>query len=177
VNVPEVYTALERGTVDGLGWPSIGVMDLSWDKFLKYRIDPGYFQTDLSMLVNLDRWNALGEEARQILQDTAIEWEEESYELLQAQRAEEGMKCRLVQESWVPLPDAVYDRVGNILMSRVLGADKETTSKSPAIDTSRFVIAWSRCTVTRRTASAPSSRTQRGHRSPAGRSRPGPRQQ
>lgn len=36
-----------------------------------------------------------------------------------------GMKCRLVQESWVPFQDAVYDRVGNILMSRVLGADIE----------------------------------------------------
>lgn len=36
-----------------------------------------------------------------------------------------GMKCRLVQESWVPFPDAVYDRVGNILMSRVMGAEIE----------------------------------------------------
>ena len=36
-----------------------------------------------------------------------------------------GMKCRLVQESWVPFEDAVYDRVGNILMSRVMGADIE----------------------------------------------------
>ena len=27
-----------------------------------------------------------------------------------------GMKCRLVQEAWVPFNDAVYDRVGNILM-------------------------------------------------------------
>ena len=36
-----------------------------------------------------------------------------------------GMKCRLVQESWVPFQDAVYDRVGNILMSRVMGADIE----------------------------------------------------
>lgn len=36
-----------------------------------------------------------------------------------------GMKCRLVQESWVPFNDAVYDRVGNILMSRVMGAEIE----------------------------------------------------
>ena len=36
-----------------------------------------------------------------------------------------GMKCRLVQESWVPVTDAVYDRVGNILMSRVMGAEIE----------------------------------------------------
>ena len=34
-----------------------------------------------------------------------------------------GMKCRLVQESWVPFEDAVYDRVGNILLSRVMGAE------------------------------------------------------
>lgn len=36
-----------------------------------------------------------------------------------------GLKCRLIQESWVPFEDAVYDRVGNILMSRVMGAEIE----------------------------------------------------
>ncbi len=39
--------------------------------------------------------------------------------------AKVGMKCRLVQESWVPHEDAVYDRVGNILLSRIMGADVE----------------------------------------------------
>jgi len=34
-----------------------------------------------------------------------------------------GMKCVLVQESWVEWPDAVYDKVGNILLSRLAGAD------------------------------------------------------
>ncbi|HHZ08509.1 MAG TPA: 1-aminocyclopropane-1-carboxylate deaminase [Rhizobiales bacterium] len=42
-----------------------------------------------------------------------------------ATAAKLGMKCRLVQESWVPFQDAVYDRVGNILMSRVMGAEIE----------------------------------------------------
>jgi 1-aminocyclopropane-1-carboxylate deaminase len=37
--------------------------------------------------------------------------------------AHAGLKCVLVQESWVDWPDAVYDRVGNILLSRILGAD------------------------------------------------------
>src|ERR1700677_4053988 len=36
-----------------------------------------------------------------------------------------GMKCRLVQEAWVPHEDAVYDRVGNIMLSRIMGADVE----------------------------------------------------
>ena len=34
-----------------------------------------------------------------------------------------GLECVLIQESWVDWPDAVYDRVGNIQLSRILGAD------------------------------------------------------
>ncbi len=34
-----------------------------------------------------------------------------------------GMRCVLVQESWVDWHDPVYDKVGNILLSRILGAD------------------------------------------------------
>jgi 1-aminocyclopropane-1-carboxylate deaminase len=34
-----------------------------------------------------------------------------------------GLKCVLIQESWVDWPDSVYDRVGNILLSRLCGAD------------------------------------------------------
>ncbi|WP_416414738.1 1-aminocyclopropane-1-carboxylate deaminase [Pantoea sp. App145] len=34
-----------------------------------------------------------------------------------------GMKCVLVQENWVNYSDAVYDRVGNIELSRIMGAD------------------------------------------------------
>jgi 1-aminocyclopropane-1-carboxylate deaminase len=37
--------------------------------------------------------------------------------------ARTGLGCVLVQESWVDWPDAVYDRVGNILLSRILGAE------------------------------------------------------
>jgi 1-aminocyclopropane-1-carboxylate deaminase len=40
-----------------------------------------------------------------------------------AAAARVGMRCVLIQESWVDWPDAVYDRVGNILLSRILGAD------------------------------------------------------
>jgi 1-aminocyclopropane-1-carboxylate deaminase len=34
-----------------------------------------------------------------------------------------GLGCVLVQERWVEWPDVVYDKVGNILLSRLLGAD------------------------------------------------------
>lgn len=34
-----------------------------------------------------------------------------------------GLKCVLIQESWVDWPDSIYDKVGNILLSRLCGAD------------------------------------------------------
>src|SRR5436190_9616218 len=34
-----------------------------------------------------------------------------------------GLRCVLVQERWVDWPDAVYDKVGNILLSRIMAAD------------------------------------------------------
>jgi 1-aminocyclopropane-1-carboxylate deaminase len=34
-----------------------------------------------------------------------------------------GLRCVLVQEQWVEWPDVVYDKVGNILLSRIMGAD------------------------------------------------------
>ncbi len=40
-----------------------------------------------------------------------------------AAAARTGLKCVLVQESWVDWPDVVYDRVGNIQCSRIMGAD------------------------------------------------------
>ena len=43
--------------------------------------------------------------------------------LVAATAAKIGMKCVVVQEKWVPHYDAVYDRVGNILLTRLMGAD------------------------------------------------------
>ncbi|EYS94809.1 1-aminocyclopropane-1-carboxylate deaminase [Cupriavidus sp. SK-4] len=40
-----------------------------------------------------------------------------------------GLKCVLVQENWVNYSDAVYDRVGNIQMSRIMGADVRLASE------------------------------------------------
>ncbi|BAK82498.1 1-aminocyclopropane-1-carboxylate deaminase [Komagataeibacter medellinensis] len=45
--------------------------------------------------------------------------------LVAAVAAKIGMKCHVIQESWVPHEDAVYDRVGNILMTRIMGAEAQ----------------------------------------------------
>ena len=48
----EVYTALERGVVDGYGWPITGVFDLGWNERTKYRVDPGFYSAEVSILIN-----------------------------------------------------------------------------------------------------------------------------
>jgi 1-aminocyclopropane-1-carboxylate deaminase len=50
-----------------------------------------------------------------------------------------GLKCRLVQENWVDYHDAVYDRVGNILMSRLMGAKVELVDEGFGIN---FKQSW-----------------------------------
>lgn len=76
----EVYTSLERGVVDGTGWPIVGFEDWGWDKFVNYRVDPGFFQTDVSIFMNLDTWNALSPEAQALITEISLEHEVSSYE-------------------------------------------------------------------------------------------------
>jgi TRAP-type C4-dicarboxylate transport system substrate-binding protein len=64
----EVYTALERGVVDGYGWAIQGVLDLGWQEVTKFRVDPGFYNVDVGVLVNLRKWNGLREEQRAFLQ-------------------------------------------------------------------------------------------------------------
>jgi TRAP-type transport system periplasmic protein len=83
LNSPELYTALERGTVELTAWTQIGTMDLNWDRYLKYRIGPDFFSTDLIILVNNRKWTSLSPKTREILQATAIKHEVESLNALQ----------------------------------------------------------------------------------------------
>src|SRR5439155_465102 len=50
-----------------------------------------------------------------------------------------GLGCVLVQESWVDWPDVVYDRVGNIQLSRIMGADVRLVQAGFGIE---FKASW-----------------------------------
>ena len=80
----EVYAALEKGVVDAAAWTSIGLMDLKWDKFMKYRVDPQFYNTDLGVIFNMDSWNSLSAESQELIENVIIEWEEKSYNDRQA---------------------------------------------------------------------------------------------
>lgn len=68
----EVYTALERGVVDGYGWPVTGIFDLGWEKVTKFRVEPAFYSVEVNVLINLDAWKGLTDAQRKILNDAAL---------------------------------------------------------------------------------------------------------
>jgi TRAP-type transport system periplasmic protein len=134
INSPDLYTALERGTVEMTPWTQIGLMDLNWDRYLKYRILPDFFSTDLVILVNLKKWNALSPKTREILQRVAIEHETDSLQSLQKLWKQEEAELkkrgiRTVEQS----PDAAR-RFFEGARSASLARMKERMEKSGGTD-------------------------------------------
>jgi TRAP-type transport system periplasmic protein len=74
----EVYTALERGVVDGYGWPINGIFDFNWHEKTKFRVDPGFYNAEVSLIMNLDKWKALNAGQRELLMKHVIALENQN---------------------------------------------------------------------------------------------------
>ena len=68
----EVYTALERNVVDGYGWPIGGIFDLNWNEKTKYRVDPGFYDAEVSIVMNLDAYQRLTPKQKAFLDRQAL---------------------------------------------------------------------------------------------------------
>jgi len=68
----EVYTALERNVVDGYGWPIGGIFDLNWQEKTKYRVDPGFYDAEVSIIVNHDAYRKLTPAQKAFLDKQAL---------------------------------------------------------------------------------------------------------
>ena len=79
VAAPDVYMALERNMIQGVGWPIVGLADASWHQHLGYRIDPGVFSSDVGIIFNNEKWQALPANIRATIEAAAIDYEKESY--------------------------------------------------------------------------------------------------
>ena len=89
----EMYTALERGVVDGYGWPNQGIDELGLLPVTKYRIEPGFFAAPNELLINLNTWNKLTPEQKKVLND-ATAWVES---WLDAYEVDENAKAKKLQ--------------------------------------------------------------------------------
>ena len=71
----EVYTALERGVIDGYGWPIHALFDLNWQEKTKYRVDPGFYNAEVGLIMNLDKYKSLTPAQRDYLNRKAQAYE------------------------------------------------------------------------------------------------------
>jgi TRAP-type C4-dicarboxylate transport system substrate-binding protein len=76
----EIFTGLERGVVHGFGSPSSGLIAIGVKGKVKYRVDPSYYNLNNFVFINLDRWKALPEKARTLIDRVARTYEDKSTE-------------------------------------------------------------------------------------------------
>jgi TRAP-type C4-dicarboxylate transport system substrate-binding protein len=125
--VSDVYTALQRGVVDGFGWPTVGLGSMGLTKAVKYRIDPPFYHLANLVLINIDKWNSLPKAAQDLLTKVGREYEGASIERMhQDAKADEGVVLKdgvqiykLTGKARKAYLDAAYDsmwgRIGHLL--------------------------------------------------------------
>ena len=67
----EAYAAMERGVVDGLGWPDIGLLDFKFYEQAKFVMLPDFYQLRTVTLINPDSFNGLPAELQGVLTEAS----------------------------------------------------------------------------------------------------------
>ena len=130
----EVLTALERGVVDGYGWPAIGMFDLGWGAHTKYRIDPGFYNVIVNVLINQNKWNSLRPDQKAFLEKMAGWLETENVRWVAERKAADEKK---IKEAGIQIVDlgpahrkAAYDAYWEFLLKRAPEPTKELKALS-----------------------------------------------
>jgi TRAP-type transport system periplasmic protein len=133
----EVLTALERGVVDGYGWPQIGMFDMGWGAHTKYRIDPGFYNVIVNVLVNDAKWKSLRDDQRAVLNRAAAWLEQENVRWVAERKAADDKK---IKESGIQIVDLgpghrklAYDVYWDALAKRAPEPIKELKAASDAL--------------------------------------------
>lgn len=94
----DVYTALERGMINGYGWTYTGIDVFGWNEHSSYVIDHPFYSLDGALLINSEVWDGLPEDVRAGLEEVGVELERaveaymgEKLEAEDARLAELGM--------------------------------------------------------------------------------------
>lgn len=77
VTIPpsEIYTAIERGVVDGFMWPNVGMASFGLQEVTKYELVPGVFQMEPATMINLDVWKKIPADAQETIMDVMKDME------------------------------------------------------------------------------------------------------
>lgn len=113
VEVPlnQIYTSVERGVLDGASLPFNVIEPLGLHEVVTHRVDPGFFNPVMMVLVNMDVWERMTEAQRTVLHDAAIKLETEFDEGFG--ETNEAMGAALLEKgiTLVELPPADAERL------------------------------------------------------------------
>jgi TRAP-type transport system periplasmic protein len=114
----EIYTSLEKGVVDGAGWPVLGVLDYRWYEVAKYLVRPTFGMLTYPIFFNLDAWKKLPDQEKQIFLD-------------EGRKAEDGFF-----PEWTRLADDEAAKLAErgVQITQV-GADKKNGLNKALVDT------------------------------------------
>jgi TRAP-type C4-dicarboxylate transport system substrate-binding protein len=123
---PEVYTALERGVVDGFTWPAGLIKDWGWEKVTKCVVQPGVYNGANVLVMNKKKWDEIPADLQKLL----IEAEDEAARLAK-QRALDLIKnekeaLQKMGAQYVELPaadakkltDAAYSALWDVIIEK-----------------------------------------------------------
>jgi len=85
----EVYQSLERGVVDGVGWPLLGIVERKFPEVAKYMVLPSYYDVRCSFLMNARVFDRLPADLRKILLESIRESEEWGHNMTRRESAAE----------------------------------------------------------------------------------------
>ncbi|RKF16818.1 C4-dicarboxylate ABC transporter substrate-binding protein [Roseovarius spongiae] len=123
----EIYSALERGVVDGAAWPVFGAMDYKWYEVANHMTRPTFGVTNLTLFMNLDSWNALSEEQQTMVVDTAKELEVEGRTHFETLWAEEDAA---MQEAGLAITEFGPETAENVDAIFAAGVWKQVEAKA-----------------------------------------------
>jgi len=63
----QIYSALEKGVVDGAAWPAAGMLTMKHYEVAKFKIRPTFGSVSEPILVNLNAWNKLSRKEKDVL--------------------------------------------------------------------------------------------------------------
>ena len=74
----ELYSAAEKGVIDGLVWPAVGAVGFKFHEVTPYLAEPAFGTVSYLIMMNLDKWNGLSPEDREGMFDAGHKLEQNS---------------------------------------------------------------------------------------------------
>lgn len=90
----EIYSALQRGVVDGAAWPVTGAVDFKWYEVSDHMLRPVFGYSYHFVLANMDKWKSLTDEQRNVLTEAGEAIEKTGTDRLHQRQAEEIAKLK-----------------------------------------------------------------------------------